>query len=84
MFDDVTRALREGYDRKAIDRRSYTPPAWETRERDAFLRLVRQEEKLLLLELGAATGSDAAAFSAEGVDVVCVDLSPEMAMPCTP
>jgi SAM-dependent methyltransferase len=82
MFDDVTRTLREGYDRKANDRERFTPPAWETRERDAFLRLVRQEEKHLLLELGAATGFDAAAFSTQGLDVVCVDLSPEMVRQC--
>ncbi len=57
-------------------------PAWETVERDNFLKLLRQEQNTTLLELGAATGSDAAFFKADGFDVVCVDLSPQMVERC--
>ncbi len=57
-------------------------PAWETAERDAFLELLQQEQNTSLLELGAATGSDAAFFQAHGFDVVCVDLSPQMVDRC--
>ena len=57
-------------------------PAWETAERDIFLELLRQERITTLLELGAATGSDAAFFKGHGFDVVCVDLSPRMVERC--
>ncbi len=57
-------------------------PAWETAERDNFLELLQREQSTTLLELGAATGSDAAFFKARGFDVVCVDLSPQMVERC--
>ncbi len=58
-------------------------PDWETVERDHFLTCLRQEPKIAtLLELGAATGRDAAFFEAHGLDVVCVDLSPRMVEHC--
>ena len=57
-------------------------PAWETAERDIFLEVLRREPTITLLELGAATGSDAAFFKAHGFEVVCVDLSPQMVERC--
>ena len=57
-------------------------PAWETAERDVFLEVLRREPVTTLLELGAATGSDAAFFKASGFEVVCVDLSPKMVERC--
>jgi len=57
-------------------------PAWETPQRDNFLELLQQEHSTTLLELGAATGSDAAFFKAHGLDVVCIDLSPQMIERC--
>jgi SAM-dependent methyltransferase len=57
-------------------------PAWETAERDIFLEVLRRERATTLLELGAATGFDAAFFKAHGFEVVCVDLSPQMVERC--
>ncbi len=57
-------------------------PAWETAERDIFLECLRRERIATLLELGAATGSDGAFFMAHGLEVVCVDLSPQMVERC--
>ena len=57
-------------------------PAWETAERDTFLEVLRRERIAALLELGAATGSDAAFFHANGLEVVCADLSPRMVERC--
>ena len=57
-------------------------PAWETAERDVFLQVLRRERMTTVLELGAATGSDAAFFKANGFEVVCVDLSPRMVERC--
>jgi len=58
-------------------------PVWETAERDNFLTRLQQEHKITtLLELGSATGDDAAFFKGHGFDVVCVDLSPRMVEHC--
>ena len=82
MTDDVTRILRDAYDRRVEERGMRPAPAWETVERDNFLKLLQQEQNTTLLELGAATGSDAVFFKAHGFDVVCVDLSPQMVERC--
>jgi SAM-dependent methyltransferase len=80
--DDVTRILRDAYDRGA-ERRTVRPaPAWETAERDIFRDVLRREGATTLLELGAATGADAAFFQGHGFEVVCVDLSPQMVERC--
>lgn len=81
-MSDVNRILREAYDRRVDDRDGRAAPAWETKERDAFLQLLQQEQKHALLELGAATGSDATVFKAHDLDVVCIDLSAEMVRRC--
>jgi SAM-dependent methyltransferase len=79
---DVTRLLRDAYDRRVEERTLRPAPAWETAERDIFLEVVRQAGVTTLLELGAATGSDAAFFQTHGLQVVCVDLSPRMVERC--
>jgi SAM-dependent methyltransferase len=82
MTDDVTRILRQAYDRRVEERAVRPAPEWETAERDIFLEVLRAERTVSLLELGAATGSDAAVFKTRGLDVVCVDLSPQMVERC--
>jgi len=83
MTGDVTRILRDAYDRRVEERAARPPPAWETAERDNVLtRLQQGQEATSLLEVGAATGSDAAFFKPHGFDVVCVDLSPRMVERC--
>lgn len=82
MPQDVTQTLRDAYDRRADDRDTRSSPAWEAEERDSFVSLLQQERKRSVLELGAATGSDALVFAACGLDVVCTDLSPEMVRRC--
>jgi SAM-dependent methyltransferase len=82
MTDDVTRILRDAYDRRVEQRAVRPAPVWETAERDIFLEALRRERATSVLELGAATGSDAAFFKAHGFEVVCVDLSPKMVERC--
>ena len=82
MTDDVTQRLVDAYDRRVEKREMRARPAWETAERDDFAKLLRDEQKRTLLEVGAATGADAAFFEAQGFDVVCVDLSPQMVARC--
>ena len=82
MPDDVTRILRDAYDSRVEQRDLRPTPEWETEERNSFLGLLEQEQNTRLLELGAATGADGEFFQANGIDVVCVDLSPEMVKRC--
>jgi hypothetical protein len=52
MTDDVTRILRDAYDRKVDERDMRPQPAWATMERDRFLELLQREHNTTLLELG--------------------------------
>jgi len=78
----MTRILREAYDRRVEERALRPAPAWEAAERDLFLQVLQREGITTVLELGAATGADAAVFEASGLEVVCVDLSPQMVERC--
>jgi SAM-dependent methyltransferase len=80
--DDVKKLLAGIYDRAVAARERRAAPAWEDAERDDFLRRLREEGGRSLLELGAATGADAAFFAGHGLAVTCVDLSPEMVRRC--
>jgi SAM-dependent methyltransferase len=82
MTDDVTRTLRDAYDRRVAERAMRPAPEWEVAERDAFLALLDPHRDSPVLELGAATGTDGKAFAGRGFDVVCVDLSPQMVAHC--
>ncbi len=57
-------------------------PAWKRDVRASFLALIQQEGATRLLEIGAGTGRDGAFFAEHGLDVVCIDLSPEMVRLC--
>ncbi len=50
--------------------------------RDHFLRLLQQEGKSTLLEIGAGPGHYSRYFQDNGLDVVCIDLSPAMVALC--
>jgi SAM-dependent methyltransferase len=82
MRDDLRDRLRTAYDAhaEARDRRTY--PEWKRSVRAAFLEVLRHEEHGRLLEIGSGAGHDGAFFRGQGLDVVCVDLSPEMARLC--
>ncbi len=82
MSDDVKNLLRNIYDRAVEQRERKPAPAWELEQRDAFLRVLQRERKRSVLEVGAATGADAEFFAGHGLDVTCVDLSPEMVRRC--
>jgi SAM-dependent methyltransferase len=82
MPDTVTRILRDAYDRRADDWDRQHSPVWEVEERDAFIDRLHEEHRVSVLELGAATGSDAMILGARGLRVVCIDLSPERIRRC--
>jgi len=82
MSRNLRAILRESYDRRAEERDAKPAPDWELRERGAFCELLRRERRHSVLDLGAATGTDAEFFRENGLDAVCVDLSPEMIRRC--
>lgn len=82
MDQKLRNNLRESYGRKAQERDARTIQAWKLAERQAFLSLLRQEQKQTLLEIGAGTGIDSKFFQEQGLQVICIDLSPEMVELC--
>jgi len=82
MNDETRDRLRNAYDGQAAVRDGRTPAAWKRDLRAAFLERLRRERCVRLLEIGAGPGRDGAFFVREGLDVVCIDLSPEMIRRC--
>jgi SAM-dependent methyltransferase len=74
--------LREAYDKYAQDRDTSPTQDWKIVERAKFLALLQQEHKHSLLEIGAGTGRDSQFFQDQGLEVVCIDLSPAMVELC--
>lgn len=75
-------SLRKSYGREARARDLNAVQPWKAEERRRFLRLLQNEGKSNLLELGAGPGKDGEFFQNNGLDVVCTDLSPEMVALC--
>ena len=71
------------YNREAEQRDSKSvKDDWKIVVREKFRSLIAQENKKTLLELGAGTGYDSLFFMENGLDVVAVDISPEMVKKC--
>lgn len=75
-------SLRESYGREARARDLGAVKPWKAEERRRFLRLLQNEGKSNLLELGAGPGKDGEFFRDHGLEVVCTDISPEMVALC--
>src|SRR5688572_22257611 len=74
--------LRETYNKYAQERETYAMHDWKIDLRSSFLSLLQKEQKKTLLEIGAGTGRDSKFFQDQGLDVVCIDLSPAMVDLC--
>jgi SAM-dependent methyltransferase len=82
MYEKIISDLRQSYDRKVEERDRKEIAPWKDRERKHFLSLVLDEGCSRLLEVGAGTGLHGKFFQDQGLQVVCVDLSPEMVKRC--
>lgn len=80
--DKLRSDLREAYDKYARERDASPLAEWKMTERSRFLSALRQENKARLLEVGAGPGHDSKYFQDQGLDVVCIDLSPVMVDLC--
>jgi SAM-dependent methyltransferase len=74
--------LIDSYNRHAQERDGHGIESWKMKERANFLELLKQEHKGSLLEIGAGPGKDSKFFRDSGLDVTCIDLSPEMIKLC--
>ena len=74
--------LRKTYDRQANQRDAGSIQEWKVEERSKFLSLLQKEDKLTLLEIGSGPGRDGVFFQKQGLQVTCIDLSPEMIRLC--
>ncbi|MFC5467417.1 class I SAM-dependent methyltransferase [Cohnella suwonensis] len=74
--------LRTTYNRYAEQRNEAKMEPWKFKERQLFLQAILEEDKNVILELGAGTGRDGHYFKENRFDVVCVDLSDEHVRLC--
>ena len=82
-YQQAINNLQTAYNYKmAKERDQWEKNDWKISERQAFLDLLKQEEKHTLLEVGAGTGIDGLFFQDNGMRVVCTDLSPAMVELC--
>jgi SAM-dependent methyltransferase len=70
------------YNRQAEQRNTSDIEDWKAMERAEFLALLKNEQKQSLLEIGAGHGRDSKFFQENGLQVTCIDLSPEMVRLC--
>ena len=70
------------YNRYAEQRDKREIEDWKAIERGEFLALLKREHKESLLEIGAGHGRDSKFFQESGLQVTCIDLSPEMIKLC--
>jgi len=75
--------IKKYYDDEAGLRNSKSVKAdWKAHVRDEFCKLIKQENKLTLLELGAGAGYDSRFFMDNGLTVTAIDISGEMVKNC--
>lgn len=81
-YGEVIEDLRRAYDGRADERDRMEKQGWKLAERAAFLDRLNAAGHRRLLEIGAGTGQDSLFFQDNGLEVVAVDLSPEMVARC--
>jgi SAM-dependent methyltransferase len=81
-FSFIKNSLIQSYNNHAQERDTYKIETWKAEERANFLSLLQAQNKHSLLEIGAGTGRDSEFFQDMGLEVTCIDLSPEMIKLC--
>ena len=73
-----TDTLIESYEKYAYQRESGTTDGFKEQERSEFLKLLKEEGRQNLLEIGCGPGRDAQFFQSQGFQVLAVDNAPTM------
>ena len=68
--------LQRAYSAKVAEREGRELAGWKLAARDEFARLLRQEGRESLIELGSGTGEDAEFFDSAGLGTTAIDLTP--------
>jgi ubiquinone/menaquinone biosynthesis C-methylase UbiE len=74
--------LIETYNKYAATREAQKIENWKLELRADFLSLIKEENKTSLLEIGPGAGKDSLFFQENGLNVKCIDLSPELVKIC--
>lgn len=82
-MSDFKTHLAQSYDNDSNRRAANQLPEWKIEVRQRFMERLIAENKKSLLEIGAGTGIDGVYFQGNGLDVTCIDLSPESVKKCT-
>ena len=73
-----TNTLIESYEKYAYQRESSTTDEFKERERSELLKLLKEERRKTMLEIGCGPGRDAQFFQSQGFQVFAVDNAPTM------
>lgn len=82
MAGEIKEILRQAYNNYAHEREKAQLKEWKIGVRDSFLKLLLNENKSTLLDIGAGVGNDSKFFMKNNMSVIAVDLSDEMVKLC--
>jgi SAM-dependent methyltransferase len=82
MNGKIKKNLIITYDKYARDRYQARHAEWKLTEKKKFYKLLIENRSKLILDLGAGPARDAPYFRDNGFDILCIDLSKEMARIC--
>ncbi|MBZ9687321.1 class I SAM-dependent methyltransferase [Clostridium estertheticum] len=82
MTSETKEILKQSYNNCAHEREKNEVQEWKVKPRASFLKLLLNEGKSTLLDVGAGTGKDSKFFMNNNIDVIAVDLSDEMIKLC--
>lgn len=82
MLSETKEILKQSYNKYAHAREKNELQEWKVKPRESFLKLLLNEDKTTLLDIGAGTGRDSKFFKDNNLDVLAVDLSDEMITLC--
>lgn len=80
--EQIKSNLIESYNKNAAQREVQAIENWKVELRADFLSLIKEENKSSLLEIGPGAGKDSLFFQESGLEVKCIDLSPELVKLC--
>ena len=82
MRDAIKADLVKTYDRHAAERDERDIAVWRLAELDRFATLLQQQQKRIVLEIGAGTGLESEFFLAQGFNIISTDQSSGMVKFC--
>lgn len=78
----IKETLKQSYNNNALIREKNETQSWKVNLREQFLKLLKEDVKKTLLDIGAGAGKDSEYFKNNGMEVTAVDLSDEMVRLC--